>query len=266
METTEILTYSTTMIRSSKGSGTGFFMLFNYNKMAKMGTPVLITNKHVIENTKVVSIRLCTVIDDKIEDTKQYEISIPESEWILHPEENVDLCCVNMTPFIKAINNQNIHLFIDYIPKDWIPDAKTINTFSALEEILMIGYPDGVWDQYNNKPVFRRGITATHPRKDFNGEKEFLIDCPSYNGSSGSPVLIYDRTHSQVSNNTLQLNIERKYLLGVVTQTHLHTIDQIGFGLDGKPSLIKVPNDIGYVIKAERILELEQCLNAAYVK
>lgn len=52
----------------------------------------------------------------------------------------------------------------------------------------MVGYPDGIWDEFNNQPIVRRGITATHPKNDFNGKGEFLIDAVCFPGSSGSPV------------------------------------------------------------------------------
>ena len=38
---------------------------------------------------------------------------------------------------------------------------------SAVEEILMIGYPNGLWDAVNNYPLIRRGVTASHPAVDF---------------------------------------------------------------------------------------------------
>ena len=45
-------------------------------------------------------------------------------------------------------------------------------------------------DEVNNKPVVRKGITATDIRLDYNGRKEFLIDAACFHGSSGSPVFL----------------------------------------------------------------------------
>lgn len=61
-----------------------------------------------------------------------------------------------------------------------------------MEKIVMVGYPNGIWDQRYNFPVFRSGVAATHYRYDWNGRPEFLIDCACFPGSSGSPVLICD--------------------------------------------------------------------------
>ena len=57
----------------------------------------------------------------------------------------------------------------------------------------MVGYPIGLSDQYNHKPVIRRGITSSHPRKDYQGKKETLLDVACYPGSSGSPVFILNQ-------------------------------------------------------------------------
>lgn len=51
-----------------------------------------------------------------------------------------------------------------------------LGELSAIEDIIMIGYPDGIWDSINNQPIIRRGITATQPKNNFNGKQEFLID------------------------------------------------------------------------------------------
>jgi len=56
----------------------------------------------------------------------------------------------------------------------------------------MVGYPIGLWDEKNNYPIFRKGITATHPANDYNGKSEFMIDAACFPGSSGSPVYIID--------------------------------------------------------------------------
>ena len=41
------------------------------------------------------------------------------------------------------------------------------------EEVLVIGYPNALWDEANNLPLFSKGIASTHPAKDFNSKPEF---------------------------------------------------------------------------------------------
>jgi len=57
-----------------------------------------------------------------------------------------------------------------------------LGELSAIEDIIMIGYPDGIWDSINNQPIIRRGITATQPKNNFNGKQEFLIDAACFPG------------------------------------------------------------------------------------
>ena len=68
-----------------------------------------------------------------------------------------------------------------------------LQQIDALEDVIFVGYPELAYDQRNNLPVFRRGITATFPWIDYKGKPEFLIDASVFPGSSGSPVFIYNR-------------------------------------------------------------------------
>mgnify|MGYP003291781313 CR=1 FL=1 len=56
------------------------------------------------------------------------------------------------------------------------------------------------YDKKNNLPLVRTGTIASHPRKDFNGLPQFVIDAQVFPGSSGSPVFI-DMTFERFKNN-----------------------------------------------------------------
>jgi hypothetical protein len=58
----------------------------------------------------------------------------------------------------------------------------------------MIGYPNGLWDEVNNYPLIRRGITASHPAVDHevDGVPTTVVDIACFPGSSGSPVFLYN--------------------------------------------------------------------------
>jgi hypothetical protein len=57
----------------------------------------------------------------------------------------------------------------------------------------MMGYPNGLWDQVNNLPIIRRGITAVHPKFDYNYKTDIVVDIASFPGSSGSPICIFNQ-------------------------------------------------------------------------
>jgi hypothetical protein len=85
---------------------------------------------------------------------------------------------------------QGQEIFYQPITEDFFPTTEILSNLSALEDILMVGYPIGLWDDVNNFPVLRRGITASHPIVDFQGKSIGLADIASFPGSSGSPILI----------------------------------------------------------------------------
>ena len=78
------------------------------------------------------------------------------------------------------------------LDKSHIPDDRALADLRALEEVSMVGYPIGLWDEANNLPILRRGTTATHPAIDFGRLPRGIVDIACFPGSSGSPVMILD--------------------------------------------------------------------------
>ena len=67
----------------------------------------------------------------------------------------------------------------------------TLDSISVGDDVFMIGYPKSLEvTQYNNfdfnRPLTRKGIVSG---KDYN-HNTILIDCSSYGGNSGGPVLL----------------------------------------------------------------------------
>jgi len=72
-----------------------------------------------------------------------------------------------------------------------IPSSEQWMMLSPFEDVVMVGFPNGFWDESNNLPISRRGITATHPKLNHMGKQEFLVDLPVFPGTSGAPVFAY---------------------------------------------------------------------------
>ena len=172
-------------------SGTGFF--FNLNVNNKI-VPLLITNKHVVKGMKKGLFRFTTADDDGLPNYKEHftiEYSDNfENMWFMHPSDDVDLCVLPINPLIEAANKKNRRLFYRSLDNGVIPNEVQKQSIDAVEEITMIGYPNGLWDSLNNMPIIRKGITATNYNLDYNGKKEFVIDAACFPGSSGSPVML----------------------------------------------------------------------------
>ncbi|WP_436868638.1 hypothetical protein [Mammaliicoccus sciuri] len=96
-----------------------------------------------------------------------------------------------------------------------MPKVEELENLKFAEEVIMIGYPNGISDTFNNLPVFRKGITATHPAINFDGTPHFLIDMTIVPGSSGSPVFLYNSTGYSTKSGDLIFGGERLMFLGI---------------------------------------------------
>lgn len=270
LSASEQISYSTVRIEceyndGTTGTGTGFFFNFLENKETGTHVPVIITNKHVINNSKKGRFIL-TKADENGEplDTQHYQVYYDnfESFWRKHKDDDVDLCAIPIANFILDAENKKVKIFYVPLNKDVLPNDESLKEINALEEILMIGYPNGIWDNVNNKPILRKGITASHPKFDYCGKKEIMIDAACFPGSSGSPVFIFNEGVFKTKKGRLSGG-NRIILLGVLYAGPQHTaqgeIEVVNVPTIQKPiSISRIPNNLGLVIKAERILELEE--------
>ncbi|RSP91914.1 serine protease [Acinetobacter baumannii] len=193
----ESLLYSTVKITSTLrgqtiGAGTGFYTSFR--KTSEYIAPMLITNKHVIENADSIFIQ-CHIKhpNHNRPSGKLIRVSLSLNDKVFnHPDSNVDLCAIPLIDLINQTNNDGNIIFVSPIHMSWIPDESDWEYFDAIEEVTMIGCPNGLFDSVNNLPLIRQGVTATSPNKPYNGKQEFMVDMACFPGSSGSPILLYN--------------------------------------------------------------------------
>lgn len=247
-------------------TGTGFFFSFKVDNESYV--PVIVTNKHVINQAKIGAFVLTKSNDQGLPilgATERVVLKNFESLWIKHPEDDVDLAVFPIAPLYHQAEAQGIRFFAPPISEDLLADATKLADLSGLETITMIGYPNGIWDEKNNMPIVRRGITATNPKHDYNGLPIFVIDCACFPGSSGSPVFIFDQNGYLDSKGTLNLGGSRLILLGVLFAGPQHVaqgeIQTINVPLAQIPiSLSKIPNNLGFVVKAQKISNFREML------
>ncbi len=268
LSVTEQLAYSTVRLEcqtpNGLSTGTGFFFKFLENR--DQPVPVIVTNKHVIQDATAGRF-IITKSNAQGEPilTDHFTINITEDFqqfWRHHPDANVDLCAMPLAPVINAVPQQGQRLFYKFFNKSFLPTEEQKNDFLAVEDILMVGYPNGIWDAVNNQPIFRKGTTATHPNIDFNGKKEFMIDVACFPGSSGSPVLIYNSSGYFTRQGNFIVGGSRLILMGILYAGPQHTatgeIRIVNIPQLQQPTVISsIPNNLGLVIKSERLLELE---------
>jgi len=163
-----------------------------------------------------------------------------------------------MAPLFKAVESEGLQFFYVTLEDSLIPSADDIQDMIGLERIVMVGYPNGLWDEVNNLPIFRRGVLASNYKTDWNGKKEFLIDAACFLGSSGSPVLLFD-LGSYLSRKGNFMGASRIKLLGVLHGGPQHTVEGevriVTIPTQQKAvAVANIPNNLGVVIKSERVL------------
>lgn len=257
-----------TTLRDGKIScGTGFFM--NFLQKGDQAIPAIVTNKHVIEGSDIGSFHVTLSNPDGLPDIgrhQQFSLSNFESHWIKHPDTNVDLAIFLIGPLLHDIQQSDCNLFFAPLPTSIIPTDIERKNLSPMEDVIMIGYPSGIWDAVNNLPVIRRGITATHPAIKWNGNTEFLTDIASFPGSSGSPVLLANIGSYMDNKGNTYMGTTRIRLLGVHYAGAMHTATgEIKIVTAPTSSvaipLTQIPNNIGVAISSKRLLEFEPIIS-----
>ena len=104
-----------------------------------------------------------------------------ERGFTAHPDDSVDLACLN----VSVIGN-GPPIFYKSVSADIIADFDE-DTLLPGNEVWFVGYPENRFDTRHNLPILRRGYIASIPTIDFEGLKQFVIDAHVFRGSSGSP-------------------------------------------------------------------------------
>lgn len=243
------------LVASNNSTGTGFFFNFTFgNKIV----PVIITNKHVVNyNQKEKVDFFLHVGNDGVPTGEKINISFT-TEWHFHPDQDLCFCFVALL-FQQIKDQKQKEIFYIPITENLIWDNTKLEELSAIEDVVMVGYPSGLWDQKNNLPLFRKGITSSHPATDFNDKNIGAVDMACFPGSSGSPIFVLNENGYTDKKGNSYLGGKRVIFLGTLFQ---------GPQFDAKGELIieNIPTrqkvsavtpimiNLGYYIKANEIL------------
>jgi hypothetical protein len=247
-------------------TGTGFLYTFQNETNDIFSIPVIVTCWHVVDGGVAGRFFISQPSTNASwPETNRIGIGIPyfQNAWIRHPDTNVDLAIMPIAPMLHALQNTGNKIDIAPLNSRLIPSEEEVRGYGVFQEVKFIGYPIGIWDEKNNLPVIRRGMTATDPVVDYNGKSEFLIDAAVFPGSSGSPVIIAEEgPHIQgiamIGGSTLRF-------MGIVSECAYYTSD-------GKVEIVAIPStfdmkvhtgipaNLGVVIKANRLNDFNAIL------
>lgn len=256
---------------SQTSVGTGFLFVYQI-KVSNDGVdetltvPMIITNKHVVRNctkltTTLTLIPYESVINDSIAIAEDYYQTVSldnlHERLIEHPDPEVDIAAFSFHEFIPFIPKEKK---IKIVPIDesllLSPEERVFTR--AIESIIMIGYPNGLWDSTNNRPVARKGITASHPLHSWNGERKFLIDAACFPGSSGSPVYQFEDGVVRTGETDISFGSKAK-LIGILFAGPLIT-------QEGRIEQRTIPTGTSYVAVTNAMMNLGFVAHADVIK
>lgn len=249
----EWLLFTTMRIVTPSTVGTGAIVEHSWGE--NLSGHFLITNKHVVENAKSGRLTFTAAIlrGGRIrgpELGRQVSVNVAKDAWgwIGHPSDAVDVAALPLGGVLNHFQEKKEYPYYRAIPTSMFPGPDAFGHKDAIEDILFIGYPSGIYDQANNLPITRRGSTATPLYLEYDGKPMCLIDASVFPGSSGNPVFLYnsgswsDRGKALVAGN-------RVYLLGILASAFFRQSD-------GTLTFEEVLSTLRPIVTAQEMIDL----------
>lgn len=259
----EQMMYNTVRLETLTGSsGTGFFFSYEFDNTS---VPVLITNKHVVnDNPNETMVFLLHLANQSGNDSgENYRVEL-STQWIFHPTH--DICFTFVAPLFGEVKRRTgKDVFYRTNSESLIRNREALLELSALESVVMVGYPNGLWDKNHNYPIFRKGYTANHPGYDFNEKSVGLVDMACFPGSSGSPIYILDENGFCDKKGNVYLGEKRLIFLGILFAGPVMNINGDIIVVDIPTQKKAITNaqtmiNLGYYAKAYELLKFKSMI------
>lgn len=216
----DILISSPVFIEHSKGTGTGFLMVDStqlYFITARHNFIDLKNNTLLAKEATLTTYKEDPSTGDKI--IYKIDLASAFADKLIITTQSEDVLILKMADLIKAENGKfsiNYHfpdiqkmtksIFLEPLPVSIIENYDDVHIG---DDIFIFGYPTSIGlkqiPQFDySRPLLRKGIVGGKYDKN----KTLILDCPSYPGNSGGPV---------IAKNIKGLTSEYK-LVGIVVQ------------------------------------------------
>ena len=254
----EQLLFSTLRLQTSSGVGTGFYFVFDLEDNKKV--PVIITNRHVLNDNPNEEVRFSLHYIQNDRPSEEIININYSATWFFH--ERYDLAFTFINPLFEQIAHQNKKVFLIPITEELIWNDDKLQHLTSVENVLMFGYPIGLYDEKNVLPLIRNGITSSHPAIDFNGEKIGVVDMACFPGSSGSPIFIINEGSFTDKKNHALVMGNRIIFLGILYSGPVYNSkgEVIVENIPTQQKLKSVTPqmiNLGYYIKSQVILDFK---------
>ncbi|HEY2709557.1 MAG TPA: serine protease [Caulobacteraceae bacterium] len=127
--------------------------------------------------------------------------------WIHHPNRDVAAISIDAPPeFTKAA-----------IPEKWLAGDDTFAKYSLApgDEMLALGFPEGLSANTAGFPILRSGRVASFPLSPSTAFPTFLLDFNVFPGNSGGPVYVTGSPHAPTPANN---GSQPGFIAGMLTQ------------------------------------------------
>lgn len=260
--------------------GTGFF----YNQLEpknpnekgpqwrKVEATWLVTNRHVLlpklDQVEVVPDAVTfylrrTTTDGIVWEPINLSTDKLRKRAKLHNDSNVDVAIIRVDDLFTELIQQEMEQkpnakVSDYIPpsgatSDDLPENAGI-PIDVGDDVLIVGYPRGFFDQHTLFPIVKSGIIATPYHLNFGGQPRFLIDAKLFPGSSGS-LVITKPTNFKVEDSKIYYSPLKKYAIcGVYSGEPYFQRKPVDLG--DLEIIRKEGFNVGIVWRAELIVDL----------
>lgn len=167
--------------------GSGFLLSKEFTE--DRGYVCLITNRHVIENNKMIYLRFNSSDEAS---SKDYPVTLYNSDgspnFSVHPNPKVDIAAINIVTDLLVREKKNFSTF--RIGKHTLNLSNM--KLNGLEEgslVYALGFPLNIHDKIKT-PISRLGNIAKirHLFRDINN-LSYIIDAQVFPGNSGGPVI-----------------------------------------------------------------------------
>jgi hypothetical protein len=259
-------------------SGTGF--IFGLFHGSQKEFKVIVTNRHVVEPMKSCTFLFHKQLSNEEPDylgTIPINIADIRSEFIAHKTQ--DLAIIPIDKYVLDLQAKDTPPFLVSLIQDNIPTDDELNALNPVEEVLTVGYPNGLSDPLHNLPLFHSGRTATPPFLPFptttndpehgnipyKNDKTFMVDFTTWFGSSGSPVFVYDTAGFIDRTGNMHPLSQRVMLIGIVEGLvsmpvpGTITLNVVPNTIQGTQT-VNIPANLGMCLSSSSILDFEPML------
>ena len=139
----------------------------------------LVTNRHVIEGTDELVVRL---------GDPQSSIYHLVGQWTVHPDPEVDVAVAQFPLDDIEGNPHKVNSFKSESQTSFCEDLQEMD-FREGDEVYTLGFPLGLAGRDRNYPIARQGIVARIQDLYDGRSDDFLIDASIFPGNSGGPVI-----------------------------------------------------------------------------